>query len=296
MSNTTVNDALTIRGTDPQFLIEKIIRTRIYESMYWKESCFGLTAETLVERAVELQAIGGQFANQRPTEFLCLTLKLLQIQPSKDIIIEFLRNEDFKYLRALAALYIRLVGTAVEIYEYLEPLLNDFRKLRMRHSSGEFSITFMDDFVDQLLHEERVCDIILPRLPKRFVLEENDELPPRISILEEELDEEENLSEENKSDNDGEGSSSDSSGSDHRRGRPRTTQTRDQSYSSQSRSNSGDSYSSKHHSRSRSKDRKHNRRRKSYSRSSSFDSHESRHSSSYSSSSANSPSRSRHLK
>ena len=31
----------------------------------------------------------------------------------------------------------------------------------------------MDEFVDQLLTEERVCDIILPRLAKRQVLEEN---------------------------------------------------------------------------------------------------------------------------
>lgn len=53
-------------------------------------------AVTLIERAVDLTAIGGQYANQRPTEFLCLTLKLLQLQPSKDIIVEFLKNEDFK--------------------------------------------------------------------------------------------------------------------------------------------------------------------------------------------------------
>ncbi|KAJ9089558.1 Pre-mRNA-splicing factor 38A [Entomophthora muscae] len=272
MSNATVNDAMTIRGTDPQFLVEKIIRTRIYESMYWKESCFGLTAESLIERAVDLQAIGGQYANQRPTEFLCLTLKLLQLQPSKDIVIEFLKNEDFKYLRALAALYIRLVGTAVEIYEYLEPLFNDFRKLRIRHSSGEFGITYMDDFVDQLLREERVCDIILPRLPKRFILEENDELPPRISILEEELDDQED---EKSSNGDKSGSDSESSDgtsrSRSRRGRrsSRDSRTRNRSTSSRSRSDSDRSYSRRRRSRSRSRGREYSRRHKSRSRSSS---------------------------
>lgn len=226
MSNTTSYDALAVHGTDPQFLVEKIIRTRIYESMYWKESCFGLSAETLIERAVDLQAVGGQYANQKPTEFLCLTLKLLQLQPSKDIVLEFLNNEDFKYLRALAALYIRLVGSPVDVYQYLEPLLNDFRKLRVRTSAGPFALTYMDEFVDELLREERVCDIILPRIPKRFSLEENDELPPRISILEEELEDEK----EEKSDSEDSSSNSDSSVDTSRR-RKKTQRSRSRSSS-----------------------------------------------------------------
>jgi pre-mRNA-splicing factor 38A len=45
MANRTVKDANSIHGTNPQYLVEKIIRTRIYESKYWKEECFGLTGE-----------------------------------------------------------------------------------------------------------------------------------------------------------------------------------------------------------------------------------------------------------
>ena len=41
----------------------------------------------------------------------------------------------------------------------------------------------MDEYVDQLLHEERVCDIILPRLAKREVLEDAGEVGPRKSRL-----------------------------------------------------------------------------------------------------------------
>ena len=43
MANRTVKDARTVKGTNPQYLIEKIIRTRIYESKYWKEECFALS-------------------------------------------------------------------------------------------------------------------------------------------------------------------------------------------------------------------------------------------------------------
>lgn len=45
MDNKTVRDAIAVHGTDPQFLIEKILRTRIYECSYWKEQCFGLTGK-----------------------------------------------------------------------------------------------------------------------------------------------------------------------------------------------------------------------------------------------------------
>jgi pre-mRNA-splicing factor 38A len=61
-----------------------------------KEHCFALTAETLIDKAVELKYIGGTYGNTRPTEFLCLALKLLQLQPGREIILEYLRAEEFK--------------------------------------------------------------------------------------------------------------------------------------------------------------------------------------------------------
>jgi hypothetical protein len=38
MANRTIKDAKTVHGTNPQYLIEKIIRTRIYDSRFWKET------------------------------------------------------------------------------------------------------------------------------------------------------------------------------------------------------------------------------------------------------------------
>jgi pre-mRNA-splicing factor 38A len=182
MANTTVTGAQAIHGQNPQFLVETVIRNRIYESTYWKEHCFALTAESLIDKTIEVRFIGGVYGNQRPTEFLCLLLKLLQIQPEKEILVEYLRAEEFKYLRALASLYIRMTFRAVDVYELLEPLLKDYRKLRERNMAG-YSLVFMDEFVYSLLTEERVCDIIMPRLAKRQLLEENGEIGPRKSRL-----------------------------------------------------------------------------------------------------------------
>lgn len=55
MANRTVKDANSIHGTNPQYLVEKIIRTRIYESKYWKEECFGLTGKYLFSMLLAFQ-------------------------------------------------------------------------------------------------------------------------------------------------------------------------------------------------------------------------------------------------
>nr|CAB3265187.1 pre-mRNA-splicing factor 38A-like [Phallusia mammillata] len=189
MANRTVKDANTVKGTNPQYLIEKIIRTRIYDSRYWKEECFALSAELLVDKAMELKYIGGVYGgNIKPSPFLCLVLKMLQIQPDKDIIVEFIRNEDFKYVRCLGAFYMRITGTSLDSFKYLEPLLNDFRKIKRQKRDGTFVIDHIDEFVDNLLREERECDVILPRLQKRQIMEETEKLEPRISALDDDLD------------------------------------------------------------------------------------------------------------
>lgn len=104
-----------------------------YECRYWKEECFGLDGEsktappheaqwllptspssppllssprlltsppaatTIIDKAIELNHVGGTFAgNIQVTPFLCLVLKMLQIQPDAEVIKEYVLNEDFK--------------------------------------------------------------------------------------------------------------------------------------------------------------------------------------------------------
>jgi len=186
MANKTDPLALSIHGTNPQYLIEKIVRGRIYANSYWINQCAGLTAETLVDKAIELTEFGGSYGgNNKPTKFLCLILKMLQLQPEKEIVVEFIQNQDHKYVRLLGAFYLRLVGKPVDIYQYLEPFYLDSRTIRKRTKTGTI-ITHVDEFIDELLTAEDSCDIHLPRLPKRWILEDKGELNgPRISGLDE---------------------------------------------------------------------------------------------------------------
>lgn len=120
---------------------------------------------------------------------MCLLFKLLQLQPEREIVLAYLADPDFKYLRALAAMYIRLTWSAVDIFKTLEPLMGDFRKLRVRGMGG-WRMSYMDEFIDDLLTQERVCDIALPRMMTRAMLEDADELEPRESLLGSELESE----------------------------------------------------------------------------------------------------------
>jgi len=171
MANVTDPLARPIHGTNPQNLIEYITRQRIYDSQYWKEHLFGCTAADVAEKAaIQLKAIGGSYGgNAKPTRFLSLVLKMLQIQPDDDIVYELIANENFKYVRALGAFYLRLTGRPADIYEKLEPLYHDFRKLRYRNPM-DWRLMHLDELIDELLTEDRVCGIALPRLPNRDVL------------------------------------------------------------------------------------------------------------------------------
>lgn len=112
-------------------------------------------------------------------------------------MVEYIKSEDFKYILVLGALYMRLTGTAIDCYKYFEPL---YGKIKSQNRNGQFVLMHLDDFIYELLHSERVCDIILPRLQKWYVLEEAKQLEHRVSALEEDMDDVESSEEEEEED------------------------------------------------------------------------------------------------
>ena len=183
MANVTDPLVSHLSGTDPQNLMEYITRQKIYDSRYWKEECFGLSAVNVLEKSVEtLQCIGGL-----PCHFLSLVLKLLQLHPDHEIVQKaFVEQDTFKYTRALGCLYIRLTSRPTEVYNTLEPLLSDHRKLRVWTGTNQnrWDVTTVDQFVYDLLQTTSSSStistsssisylgIIIPRLPSRKVLQE----------------------------------------------------------------------------------------------------------------------------
>ncbi|WYZ39321.1 hypothetical protein EsH8_III_001235 [Colletotrichum jinshuiense] len=189
--------SLAPNGENPATIMEKAVRERIIDSYFYKEQCFAVNEADIVDRVVEhVSFIGGTYGvTQKPTPFLCLAFKLLQLAPSDEVLDTYLRfgGEKFKYLRALACFYIRMTRKAKDVYIRLEPFLEDRRKLRRKGRQGA-SLTYMDDFVDDLLTKTRVCATSFRELPKRVDLVDLGELEERISPLgdiDELLDEEE---------------------------------------------------------------------------------------------------------
>ena len=169
-------------------LLEQITRTKVYNCNYWKEKCFSLTSDSLLDRVFEIQYIGGIIpTTNQPTDFLCLLVKLLQLNPKEEIINLYLDDISNKYLRALTVFYIRLTFPPIKVYTLLENLYSDYSKLRMINNKGKFEIIHMDEFIDNLLTKESIFNIAMPQLTKRYILEDTNKLPPRKSLLDEDL-------------------------------------------------------------------------------------------------------------
>ncbi|KAI1190752.1 PRP38 family-domain-containing protein [Nemania serpens] len=178
--------SLAPNGLNPATIMEKAVRERIVDSYFWKEQCFGVNEADVVDRvAAHVSFIGGTYGDgQKPSPFLCLAFKLLQLAPGDDVLEEYLGygGEKFKYLRALACFYVRLTRRAEVVYRLLEPFLADGRKVR-RRGRGPPRLSFVDEFVDELLVKERVCGTTLWQMPKREVLEDLEVLEARVSPL-----------------------------------------------------------------------------------------------------------------
>lgn len=54
----------------------------------------------------------------------------------------------------------------------------------------------VDEFIDELLHSERGCGIILPQLKKCYVIKEVEQLEPWVSALEEDMNDMQSSKEE----------------------------------------------------------------------------------------------------
>lgn len=86
-----------------------------------------------------LKCIGGLYGGaKKPTKFLCLLFKMLQMNVSEEIVMTYLGAKEYKYLNALALFYLRLVLKAPRTFEVLEQFYVDNRKLRVRNSIGRY--------------------------------------------------------------------------------------------------------------------------------------------------------------
>lgn len=182
--NRTVQTAKQVHGSDPQHLIPKILRERIYASKFWQQHLMGFPLEPCIDlMCTRLRFVGGCIANQRPSPFLCCLLKLLQLGQDGDN--NMLVSSENKYALCLGLFLVRLTLNDVQVYTKLEPFLNDRRRLKWRKPDGTFAIIHVDEVVEQLLGYEggTVFEVPLPRLKERHVLVRQGVLSARVSVL-----------------------------------------------------------------------------------------------------------------
>jgi pre-mRNA-splicing factor 38A len=61
------------------------------------------------------------------------------------------------------------VGKAYDVYTYLEPLYNDFRRVRVALPDGRFALSHVDEVVDDMLRKDYLFDVAMPHIPYRYL-------------------------------------------------------------------------------------------------------------------------------
>jgi pre-mRNA-splicing factor 38A len=168
--NRTVEGARHAHGVDPQHLVPKILRERIYESAFWKDHLMGFPLDSVLNKCQQLVFVGGCYANQRPTPFLCCLLKLLQLGQTG--LVDPLLDSHNKYAVVLGLFLFRLTEEDhASLYMTLEPYLQTRLRLKWRRAEGTFSVMRTDEVVQALLGyfgEQIVFDVPLPRIKERW--------------------------------------------------------------------------------------------------------------------------------
>lgn len=175
----TQNFKRSVRGHAPQYLIDTTTRYKIYHSVFYQQYCFGVNLVSFVDRVQMLQGTGGLYGLLRqPCNFYCLFLKLLELEPSNKVIEKFLRTKcwQLKYLRLLAAMYIRFTYPPEQVYLMLEPLLSHYNQVAVLQTNG-YVLQHFDEVIYAFLSQKFWCGITFPPLTPR-----NPEIP-RISPL-----------------------------------------------------------------------------------------------------------------
>ncbi|RKP32828.1 PRP38-domain-containing protein [Metschnikowia bicuspidata] len=171
-------------------LVEAIVRHRVQDSLFYKQYLHLTNEQTILPVIVEhVDYIGGTDSNNRPSPFLCCLVRLLEIEPSPEVIELYLTQNgynEFKYLTALALLYSRMV-TGKDFFNMFDRFITDYRKLRFMLKQFQlvngvpvhYLIKYMDEWVDDLIEQERVVDIKIPYLAPRSSFVERGEVSPR---------------------------------------------------------------------------------------------------------------------
>ena len=107
-------------------------------------------------------------------------LKDLKVFESTWSVLFATGTEFHRVLHRVGTILDRLSKAAKANQQYVT-----FSLLRNEYVVAGYEIMCMDEFIDALLTQDRVLDVILPRITKRTLLEDNGDLEPRVSPLEE---------------------------------------------------------------------------------------------------------------
>lgn len=203
MSNQTDSKAKTVHGGNPQSVFDQMVRNRIYSNIYWKEQLAGVNGTLVV--TLSRGYSGQSHRTQIYWRNLWRKQKTNQISvPRSQTASNPTRNEDHLRLHPKPKLQVGslLLLDTCGLWECFICVWWVARRKFTRRSKrycwirgrsysacrtavgwgsyAEFEVLHMDTFADLLLRQEILYDVVLPRLVKRSVLEDQEKLEAKV--------------------------------------------------------------------------------------------------------------------
>ena len=149
------------------------VENRVRQSPYYRRVCQPLRDVPTWAAAAraEVTYVGGAQSDP-PAPFLCLLVRLRALRPGEQALQACLQDDQSVYVRVLAAAAVRAAARhGPRVYQLLDPLLADYRMIRVRdvHSDAMHEWP-VDEWIDRLLRfhgpSTIACDDrLLPGVP-----------------------------------------------------------------------------------------------------------------------------------
>ena len=163
------SSALPLWGEDSSFHFNPLLLQNCILSPYFQKCCENLKDWNAVidEIYYEVKSVQVFQVGKQPSTAFCLLLRLLTLRMTSHQLDCTLKHVDSPYIRAIGFLYLRYVGQPDQIYNWIEPYLQDYEEFSVeRAQQKDAKMITMGSYVRFLFQSrDYYGQTTLPRFP-----------------------------------------------------------------------------------------------------------------------------------
>jgi pre-mRNA-splicing factor 38B len=152
---------------DAHFNISALLVENIKSSRYFHSLCEISEVHAVVDQIYYKASDAEPWvpgAARAPSPLFCLLYKLLLLKVTVKQMHMLLTHVDSPYIRVAGFLYLRFTCPAAQLWDWIEPYINDVEEFSPAHNSK--ATTTIGAWVQSLISEQKYFGTIFPRIPQ----------------------------------------------------------------------------------------------------------------------------------